>query len=91
MKFFFATKQKFLKVHDTIPIDDFKFAEHPKGEHSFYDKESKKRIKLDGYYRQVNKLTKKEIEEAFTAQKNYTSKLEAEIRSLKRKLKEQEI
>lgn len=35
------------------------------------------------------RYTVEEIEEAFAAQKNYTSKLEAEIKSLKQKLKEQ--
>ena len=35
------------------------------------------------------RYTVEEIEEAFAEQKNYTSKLEAEIISLKQKLKEQ--
>jgi hypothetical protein len=35
------------------------------------------------------RYTVEEIEEVVAAQKNYTSKLEAEIRSLKQKLKEQ--
>ena len=37
------------------------------------------------------RYTVQEIEEAFAAQKNYTSKLEAEITLLKQKLKEQEL
>ena len=43
---------------------------------------------LMNFYR-INSV--EEIEEVVAAQKNYTSKLEAEIRSLKQKLKEQGI